>query len=171
MFSNPLKNLKTLELREDSIVADLGAGTGFYSIAAGHIVPKGKVYAVDIVRDFLTTIKNKVTEANLKNVEILWGNVEKMGGTHIADGVVDSAIVSNVFFQIQDKENFIDEVARILKPKGTMLFVEWSPEASFGMSAAVPQGKAREMLEKKRFIFQREINTGEHHYGMIFIKP
>ena len=44
-------------LGTNSIVADLGAGTGFYSVAAGHIVSRGKVYAVEIVKDFLVTIK------------------------------------------------------------------------------------------------------------------
>ena len=39
------------------VVADLGAGTGFYSIAAGQMVPKGKVYAVEVVKDFLMTIR------------------------------------------------------------------------------------------------------------------
>ena len=43
MFSNPEKNLKTFEIGESMIVADLGAGTGFYTVAAGKMVPRGKV--------------------------------------------------------------------------------------------------------------------------------
>ena len=62
MFSDPVKNLKALGLREDNIVADLGAGTGYYSVAAGILVPRGKVYAVEVVKDFLDTIKNKIKE-------------------------------------------------------------------------------------------------------------
>ena len=90
MFTDPVKNLKFLGLKENAIVADLGAGTGFYSLAAGHIVTKGKVYAVEIVKDFLATIKNKVKEAHLNNVEIIWGDIEKIDGTKIRDGVVDA---------------------------------------------------------------------------------
>ena len=60
MFSDPLKNLKVLGLREDNIVADLGAGTGFYSILASHLVPRGKVYAVEVQRDLIEIIKGKI---------------------------------------------------------------------------------------------------------------
>ncbi|MEX2090601.1 MAG: class I SAM-dependent methyltransferase, partial [Candidatus Paceibacterota bacterium] len=95
MFSDPVKNLKALGLREDNVVVDLGAGTGFYSIAAGELVPKGKVYAIEIVKDFLATVRQRAKEANLNNVEALWGNIEKSGGTKIADAVADAAIASN----------------------------------------------------------------------------
>src|SRR3989344_5519467 len=122
MFSDPVKNLKALGLRENSIVADLGAGTGFYSIAAGHMVPKGKVYAVEIDKEYLSTIKNKAKEAHVNNVEILWGNIEKRGGTKIGDGIVDAVIASNVFFQVEDKDELIKEIKRILKIGGKVLF-------------------------------------------------
>lgn len=175
MFTDPVKNLRALGLMEDHIVADLGAGTGFYSIILGHMVPRGKVYAVEIVKDFLTTIKNKSIQANLKNVEIIWGNVEKVGGTKIGDNIVDVVIASNVLFQVQDKDKFIAEIKRILKPKekgqGRVLLIDWIPE-SFRISpkGALPKSKAREMLEKQGFVFERDINAGAHHYGMILRK-
>ena len=171
MFSDPVKNLKALGLEENSIVADLGAGTGFYSLAAGHMVTRGKVYAVEILKDFLAEIKSKVKEANLNNVEILWGNIEKIGGTMIGDGIVDVVLASNVLFQVEDRDRFIEEIKRILKPKGRILLIDWMPESSFMSSKRViAKTKAREMFERKGFIWQRDINAGEHHYGMIFTK-
>jgi|SRR3989338_2084348 len=171
MFSDPLKNLKALGLEENSIVADLGAGTGYYSLPVGHLVPNGKVYAVEIVKDFLTTIKNKVKEANLRNVEIIWGNIEQIGGTKIGDSIVDTAIASNVLFQVEDKDRFIEETKRILKPGGQVLLVDWTVDSSpISPKTAIPKNKAREMFEKKGFVFKREIDAGAHHYGMILTK-
>jgi len=171
MFTDPIKNLKSLGLRENDIVADLGAGTGFYSVAAGALAPKGKVYAVEIVKDFLMTIKNKVKEAHLNNVEIIWGDIAKLGGTGIGDGIVDMVIASNVLFQVEDKEQFTLEIKRILKPKGRVLLIDWSPDSSaLGFKMAISKNKMREIFEKKGFIFEREINAGQHHYGMILIK-
>ncbi len=171
MFSDPVKNLKALGLRETDIVADLGAGTGYYAIAAGHIVTKGKVYAVEIAEDFLHTIKNKTKEAHLSNVEILWGDVEKIGGTKIGDGIADAVIASNVLFQVEDKDGFINETKRILKPKSKVLLVDWSSDSPLmGLKHSVHKDKAREMFEKKGFVWQRDIDAGAHHYGMILIK-
>lgn len=169
MFTDPIKNLKAFGLREDSIVADLGAGTGFYAIVAGQMAPKGKVYAVDIVKDFLEIIKNKAKEARLNNVEILCGNIEKTGGTHIGDAIVDRVIVSNVLFQIEDKEKFLTEIKRILKSKGRVLLVDWYPDLYvISSKKAIQKNKVREMFERKGFILEQDINAGELHYGMIF---
>jgi ubiquinone/menaquinone biosynthesis C-methylase UbiE len=170
MFSNPLKNLKAFGLREDNIVADLGAGTGFYSLAAAEIVTRGKVYAVELQKDFLTTIKSRVADAHINNVEIIWGNVEKLGGTKIADGIIDAVIASNIFFQVEDKEKFIEETKRILKIKGRVLLIDWSESSHLRTTAIIPKDKARVMFEKKGFMFDREINAGDYHYGMILIK-
>ncbi|MEX2029119.1 MAG: methyltransferase domain-containing protein [Candidatus Paceibacterota bacterium] len=170
MFTDPVKNLKALGLRENDIVADLGAGTGFYSIAAGQMVPQGKVYAVEVVKDFLATIRIKVKEARLHNVEILLGNIEKSGGTMIGNNVADAVLVSNVLFQVADKDQFVEEIKRILKSQGKVLLVDWSEASIMDAKNIVPKNRAREMFEKNGFVWQRDINTGVHHYGMILLK-
>ena len=72
MFTDPVKNLKQFGLREDMVVADLGAGTGFYAISVAQMVPQGKVYAIEVQKDFLATIKNKAKEAHLNNICLLY---------------------------------------------------------------------------------------------------
>ena len=169
MFADPVKNLRAFDLEPSDIVADLGAGTGFYAIAAAHMVPQGKVYAIEIIKDFIVKIKSKVNEARLKNVETLWGDVEKPGGTKIGTEIVDKVLASNILFQVQDKNKFIGEAHRILKPGGKLMLIDWSPDLSALVpKGAIPKAKARAMLEESGFTWQRDINAGEHHYGMIF---
>lgn len=170
MFSDPLKNLKAFELKENDVVADLGAGTGFYSVAAGKIASRGKVYSVEVQKDFLDTIKNKIKEANLSNVEIIWGNVEKIGGTKIGDAIVSAVVASDILFQVEDKINFISEIKRILKPKGRVLLIDWSESAVMVGTNIVSKEKALAMFEKAGFVLEREINAGDYHYGMILVK-
>lgn len=170
MFTDPVKNLKAFGLREDNIVADLGAGTGYYSVAAGALVPKGKVYAVELQKDFLDTIRKKVTETHLHNVEIILGDVEKPGGTKIGDGMVNAVIASNILLQIENKEKFIEEIKRILKPQGRVLLIDWSESSFMSKKIVVPKEKTKEMFIKKGFTIDREIDAGAHHYGMILIK-
>ncbi|MBI2631088.1 class I SAM-dependent methyltransferase [Candidatus Nomurabacteria bacterium] len=170
MFTDPIKNLKAFGLRENDVVADLGAGTGYYSLFAGTLVPKGKVYAIEIDKNFLDTIKRKVKEANLKNVEIIWGNVETIGGTKIGDNVADAVIASNVLFQLENKDIFILEIKRILKPKGKVLLVDWRADSIVGRKMSVKKEKITEMFEKEGFVRDSEIDAGNHHYGMILRK-
>ena len=154
------------------IVVDLGAGTGFYSIPIAQMTPKGKVYAVEIQRDYLTTIKNKAKEMNLDNLDCLLGDVERIGGTKLREEIADVVIASNILFQIENRERFIEEMRRILKIKGRVLLIDWLNNSVISSSFKKPisKDKAREMFENGGFVFDREIDTNPHHYGMIFRK-
>ena len=170
MFTDPIKNLKTLQIRDNDIVADLGAGTGFYAVPAGKLAPRGKVYAVELQKDYLLAIQRKTQDARLSNVELISGDVEKIGGTKLGDGIADKAICSNILFQVEDKEQFIEETRRILKPGGKVLLVDWAEHSLFGKRGAISSDRARAMFEKKGFVFEREIDAGAHNYGMILNK-
>ncbi len=173
MFTDPVKNLKFFGLGENMIVADLGAGSGFYSIPAAKMVAKGKVYAIEIQKDFITTIRNKARENHLENIECICGDVEKIGGTKLKDNIVDVAIASNILFQVENKDKFIEEIKRILKPSGKLLLIDWmdnSVAVSSSFHKIISNDKAKEMFEEKGFIWQKEIDAGKHHYGIIFKK-
>ncbi|MDQ3244994.1 MAG: class I SAM-dependent methyltransferase [bacterium] len=164
--------MKQFGLREDMIVADLGAGTGFYAIPAGEIVSSGKVYAIEINKDFLKTITHKIKDHHLNNVDVILGDVERKGGTKIADSVVDAVIVSNILFQVNDKINCLKEINRILKPKGKVLLIDWDSDIFVGTmkSRFVSKDQAQKIFVDHGFLFDREIDAGEHHYGIIFFK-
>lgn len=170
MFTNPEKNLRAFGLSENMLVADLGAGTGFYSILAAHMVPNGKVYAVEIQKDFLHTIAGKAKEVNLKNIEYIWGNVEKIGGTKIADGILDAVIASNIFSHIEEKDNFIQEVKRILKVGGRVLLIDKIENSLLfnnTMQKIPSKDEVKQLFIDKDFIFLKDLDTGAHHYGII----
>lgn len=174
MFSEPLKNLKQFGLRENMIVADLGAGTGFYSMSLAQMVPQGKVYAVEVQKDFVTTIKNKAIEATFHNLECIWGDIEKIGGTKLKDEIIDAVVASNVLSQIENKDKFVEEAKRIMKTGARILVIDWSPNwlsiVSPKSKKVVSKENAREVFEKKGFLFEQEINAGAHHYGIILRK-
>ncbi len=170
MFSDPVKNLKAFDLREDMVVADLGTGSGFYSLALAKMVPNGKVYAIEINRDYLTLVKNKVRDEKLENIECLWGDIERHEGTHIKSGIVDRAVVSNVFSQLTDRINFIKELDRILKPDGEVLFIDWSPGLALTegkLDITIPKKDVLAFFNKYNFQWVRDIPAGSNHYGMI----
>lgn len=171
MFTDPLKILSSFGLGTNMIVADLGAGTGFYSIACAQIARDGKVYAIEVQKDFLETIRSKAKEANVTNIECLWGDVEKVGGTKLADSICDVVLISNVLCYAEDKENLLKEAKRILKPNARVLLIELEEDSviiSKKHNLCISKEKAKELFQKNGFISEKIIDVGAHHYGMIF---
>lgn len=171
-FTDPAKNLESLGLHEGMIVADFGAGSGFYSLASARLVnPGGKVYAIDVQQDLLSRLKNAAHVQKLSNVEVIHGNVEEPGGTRMQAHFVDAAIVSNLLFQIEHKDEFAAELKRILKKGGNVLVIDWS-ESFGGMGPAaehvMTQDKTQELFSKHGFIQVKVIHPGDHHYGFVF---
>ena len=106
-------------------------------------------------------------------MECLWGNVEKIGGTKIGDGIVDAVLASNILFQVDDKDKFIEETKRILKSDGRVLLIDWTDSPSGmgpNLKTVIHKDRAREMFEKKGLVWQSDLSAGAHHYGMIFKK-
>jgi ubiquinone/menaquinone biosynthesis C-methylase UbiE len=172
VFSDPRKNIEQLGLTPGMKVADLGAGSGFYTYAAAFAVgDRGRIYAVDIQKDLLAKLKNEATKQHLYNVETIWGDLEKVGGTRLQEKMLDAVIVSNVLFQIQDKSAFLKEVERIIKPGREVMLVDWS-DASTGLGPKndqiVTESSAKKLFADHGFEFVRNIQTGDHHYGLIF---
>lgn len=175
MFLDPTKTLEQFGIGTNMVVADLGAGSGFYSLAAARLTKggSGKVYALEVQRDLLGRIKDAAEKEQLHNIEYIWANFEKLGGTKLHDHTVDRAIVSNVMFQVEDKPNAAKEIARITKPDGKVLFIDWSD--SFGgmgptQEMVFSRAKAIELFRGAGFTEDRDIDAGAHHYGIIFKK-
>lgn len=174
MFSAPEKNIEQLHLTPNQIVADFGSGSGAYTLAAAAALGgTGNVYAIDVQKDLLTRLENSCREAHVGNVSFLWGNIEKFGGTKLVDGSVDVVIVSNVLFQAEDKKGVIEEARRILKQGGILFVADWT--GSFNSLGPTPDQifpelSARRLIEALNFSFDRPVNAGNFHYGLVFKK-
>lgn len=175
-FSNPVHVIQESGLKEGARVADFGAGSGHYSIAAGRAVgSRGTVYAVDIQKDLLSRLKRDAAAAGVRNIEVIAGDIETEGGTKLRSQMLDAVIVANVLFQAEHRGSVLAEVRRVLKPGGKVIFVEWS--GSFGgvgprQEDVVTETIARELFERAGFVFERTLrNVGEHHYGFVMKLP
>ncbi len=174
MFSNPQDIVNNLPLAQGMVVADIGAGSGFYILPISRIVgDKGKVYAVDIQQDFLTSIAHDAESAGRQNVEVVWGDVEQKGGTQLSDDICDLVLISNTLFQIEQKDVAIQEIFRILKKGGLAVVIDWSEQSTeIGrhVDHVVDEKQARQLFLKNGFVFDKSIQVGKHHYGIILKK-
>ena len=174
-FSDPRANVLQMGLREGMKVGDLGAGSGHYTIAASKVVGKsGRVYAIDVQEDVLKHLHDSALRSQSHNVETIWANFEKLRGTTLKDQTLDGVVLSNVLFQLEDKQSAIQEIKRILKPGGRLLVVDWAG-AYAGMGPApghvVTEHDAEELFINGGFYKVKDFRAGPHHYSILFTAP
>lgn len=173
-FSEPEQIVSQIDIQKGSHVADIGTGTGFYSFAAAQAVgPSGRVFALDVQKDLLERLKHEATQRGLGNITTVWVDAEKPNGTRLRDTSINLVILANIFFQAEDKDGLIAEVKRILAPGGSVLIVDW--KESFGgvgprFDQVFDQKQAEQFFNDQGFSLVKNINAGEHHYGLLYSK-
>lgn len=174
-FSDPKQILAESGITDGSAVADFGAGSGHYAFAAGNLVgSRGRVYAIDIQKELLSRLKREASAQGLRNIEIVWGDLEAENGSSLRGGTLDAVIIANILFQAEHRTLVLEEAKRVLKVGGRLVLIEWSD--SFGgigprASDVLTESVARELLTRAGFTFERAIkHPGEHHYGLILKK-
>jgi ubiquinone/menaquinone biosynthesis C-methylase UbiE len=172
VFLNPQKIIESLQIMPGMAVADFGAGPGYYSIEAAKAVgANGTVYAIDIRKEALAVIKSRAKLENIQNIETIRADLEKEKSTSIKDGIIDFIIISNILFQAKDKQTIIKEARRILKPDGKIGIIEWNKEsikAGPPLKLRISKEETIDLLQKSGFIFEKEFNAGDQHYGLVF---
>lgn len=173
-FAHPARNVTALGIQPGMKVADFGSGSGAYVVAiAEALYNSGRVYAVDVQRDLLRRIKNECQKRGLKNVDVVWGDLEKPGGSKIADGALDIVLISNLLFQVAEKKVVIEEAIRILRPQGKLVIIDWSD--SFDGTGPIEEDVVKKetaivIAEKSGLELSKEFEAGAHHYGLVFRK-
>lgn len=173
---DPFKCLEAGGIREGMKVADFGCGTlGHYIFAAAQAVgPTGKVYAVDILKSVLSGIEGRIRMEGVTNVETVWGDIERMNGIKLPDGLLDMALVINNLFLSKQKDMLIKEPMRMLKSGGSMVIADWKPSGvGFGPDPAVRVGmdEGKKLAADAGLTFEKEFVPGPYHWGFVCRKP
>ncbi|MEK7084984.1 MAG: methyltransferase domain-containing protein [Patescibacteria group bacterium] len=176
MFIEPEVAIDSLDVLPGMTAADFGAGAGFYTMAlARRLGDSGKVYAIDIRQETLEVVRSKAKAEQFSNVETLWGDLEKPGGSHLQSSSLDIVVVSNILFQAADKTAVAGEAARVLRAGGKVMAVEWLPSAPAGLGPAgehrLTKTEVEALFRQSGLNFEKEFDAGEHHFGLIFRKP
>jgi len=174
MFSNPERNINQFVLAEGWHIADFGVGSGAYAIAAARRVGSlGRVYVLDIKKNLLLHLQKEAREEGVLNIEIIHADLEQHSGSKLGSGTMDAVLVSNILFQVENRNGLVIETRRVLKQRGRVLVVDWTDSFS-GLGPepekVVSEKDARKLFEEVGFEFERSIDAGTHHYGIIFKK-
>lgn len=128
-WAKPSRILSALALRPGEVVADLGAGGGYYTFAFARAVgPKGFVIAVDTVADRLAFIQQQAHEQQLHNIAIYLTTKEKLVLPKIK---FDLIFTRNMFHYLDDPDRYFKQIAQYLKSKARVAVIDYKTPTNF----------------------------------------
>jgi ubiquinone/menaquinone biosynthesis C-methylase UbiE len=170
-FLNPKEILNQLDLKKEMTAADFGSGSGGWAIPLAKILKDGKVYAIDILEEPLSALKNKSGIEGIDNIEIIRADVESKEGLKLKDNILDLALMTNLLFEMKNKERVIKEAKRVMKKSGKMLIIDWLPESVLGPEKArVSPEEIKKIAKELNLQLEKEFRAGNYHFGLVFSK-
>lgn len=121
----PRKAIKMMNLKPTDVVADIGAGSGYFSFRMAPKVPQGKVLAVDIQKEMTDAVDKTAKEKKVTNVETILSTVED---PKLPEGKVDVALMVDAYHEFDHPREMMDGIVKGLKPGGRVILVEYRAE-------------------------------------------
>jgi len=133
--------VENMNLEPDHVVADIGAGSGYFSFRIAAKVPDGKVLAVDIQPEMLQLIEGQMGEQEVTNIEGVLGAVDN---PNLPVNSIDAAIMVDAYHEFSHPFEMIDGIYQALKPGGRIFLLEYR-----GEDPSVPIRPLHKMTEEQ----------------------
>ena len=167
----PTKAIAALELAPDAVIADIGAGSGYYSFLLAAKVPQGRVVAVDIQQEMLDFLKKRAAELNIRNCQPHLGSLE---GLDLPEKSLDAALMVDAYHEFSNPAEMLDSLFKTLKPGGRIFLLEYRAEDP--LVPIKPLHKMTEAQAKLEFTAAgfRFVSNARHlpwQHFMVFERP
>jgi ubiquinone/menaquinone biosynthesis C-methylase UbiE len=115
-----------MKLQSGQLVADLGAGVGWYSLRiAKRVAPSGAVFAVDVQQGMLDQLQARMKEAGVRNIyPVLGGEADPM----LPEGKMDWILLVDVYHELAQPQAMLAKIRQALAPEGKVALVEYRAE-------------------------------------------
>lgn len=122
-WQQPERVVAALAIRPGDRVADLGSGSGYFTLRLARAVgPDGRVYAVDVDEGMNEYLRQRVAKAGVKNVEVILGRFED---PLLPDGGVDLVLVVDTYHHLEDRPAYFRNLRRDLAPDGRVAVIDF----------------------------------------------
>jgi len=167
-WQKPHQVIQALKLPPDAIVADVGAGTGYFSARLATMLPNGKVYAVDVEPDMVKHLAERAKREGRKNMQAVQGAPADAKLPEKADLI----LFVDVHHHIDQREQYFRKLRASLKPGGRVAIIDFrldSPEGPPKAARVAPE-QVKAELKAAGYSLAEEHGFLPNQYFLIF-KP
>jgi len=143
-WQKPHEVIRALELASSSVIADIGAGTGYFAARLAHMTPGGHVYAVDLEPDMVKYLGERAKREGLKNLVA----VQAKHDSPALPDKVDRILLVDTYHHISDRSAYFKRLRDALKPGGRVAIIDFTAESPVGppKSARISARKVTEEM-------------------------
>ena len=165
-WQKPHEVIQALALKADAIVADIGAGTGYFAMRLAHMTPKGRVYAVDAEAAMVKHLADRAKRAGLSNVVAVQGAADDPR----LPEAVDLALFVDVYHHIVARERYFGRLAGRLRPNGRMAVIDFKLDSPVGppREARIAPERVKAELGKAGYAVAEEHGFLPNQYFIVF---
>ena len=149
-YQKPHEVITALKLKEGEVIADIGAGSGYFTFRlAHHVGDTGRVYAVDVGADMIVHLNRRIRDLQMKNVVTILAAPDD---PLLADASVDRFFICDTWHHIENHPRYLALLKKMLKPGGQIIMVDFKKEQT-------PVGPPLEMrIDRADLVKEMETN-------------
>lgn len=167
----PSQAIAMMQLKPTDVVADVGAGTGYFSFRIAKHVPQGKVLAEDIDPDMITDLKRTIAEKHLTNVEPIQGTVED---PKLPTNEVDVVLFVDAYHEFDHPREMMEAIVKSLRPGGRVIDLEHraeDPNVLILPHHKMTEAQAIKEMKAVGLVHVKTLHDLPQQHFMIFQKP
>ncbi len=165
-WQKPHEVIEALAPKPDAVIADIGSGTGYFAMRLANMVPKGRVYGVDIEPDMVKYLAERAKREKRDNVIALAGAPDDPRLPEKADLI----LMVDVFHHIDDRAGYFRKLRASLKPGGRVAIIDFRLDSPEGPPKAARIAPERVIAELKGagYTLAREHRFLPSQYFLVF---
>ncbi len=167
-WQKPHEVIQALALKPEAVVADIGAGTGYFAVRLAHMVGKGRVYAVDSEPGMVKHLAARAKKAGLKNLDAVLARPEDPR----LPSPADLLLLVDVYHHIDRREAYFRRLQSMLKPGGRVAIIDFNESSPVGppKSERIAAAQVRAEMEKAGYALLQEHGFLPNQYFLVFGK-
>lgn len=165
-WQKPHEVIGALALKPDAVVADIGAGTGYFAARFAHMVPRGRVYAIDTEPDMVKHLAERAKREGLTNLTAVKGEPADARIPAPADLI----IMVDVFHHVENRERYFAKLRESLKAGGRVAIIDFRMDSPEGppRAARIAPEQVKAELARAGYTLVGEHGFLPRQYFLVF---